>query len=343
MDPEFLSAFSLLHSKGIYEGQRSVSEKRVLNLTRSAYAGQQRYGTVTWSGDISANWETLHKQIAEGLSFVSSGCPYWTLDIGGFFVKDWMQWYGDGRYNTGTDDPEYRELYVRWFQYGTFLPMMRSHGTDFAREVWRFGNENSVEYQTLVDFIKLRYRLLPYIYSVAYEVMEKDGTMMRPLAADFMDDMKVRDINDQFMFGPAMMICPVYEKGCTSRKVYLPEKEIWYDFWTGKRVVSGWQTVDTPLSQIPVYVRGGSIIPMGPEIQYTGQVVDTPLDICVYPGADCTFTLYDDDGETYAYERGEYALRSITWDDAARTLRMAGEPFANGVYRCADWNTRIMG
>ena len=343
VDPEIMSAFSLLHSKGIYEGQRSVSEKRVLNLTRSAYAGQQRYGTVTWSGDISANWETLRKQIAEGLSFVSSGCPYWTLDIGGFFVKDWMQWYGDGHYNAGTDDPEYRELYVRWFQYGTFLPMMRSHGTDFAREVWRFGDEDSIEYKTLVDFIKLRYRLMPYIYSLAYDVTANDGTMMRPLEADFIHDIQVRSIEDQFMFGPAIMVCPVYEKGCKSRKVYLPEGETWYDFWTGKQVASGWQDAQTPFERIPVYVRGGSIIPMGPDVQYTGQVVEEPLDIYVYPGRDCEFTLYDDDGETYAYEKGEYSLRHITWNEATKTLQMDGQPYEKGVYRCAAWNTKIMG
>lgn len=340
-DPEIMAAYSLLHSMGMYEGQRSVSDRRVLNLTRSSYAGQQRYGTFTWSGDISANWETLHKQIAEGLSFVSSGCPYWTLDIGGFFVKDWMQWYGDGHYNEGTADPAYRELYVRWFEYGAFLPMMRSHGTDFAREVWRFGEPGSREYEALCEAIRLRYRLLPYIYSLAYRVSAEDYTMMRPLAADFADDPRAIAIDDQFMFGPSLMVCPVYEPGATSRRVYLPEGRIWYDFYTGRVVPCGEQTVPAPFERIPVFVPGGSILPLGPVVQFSGERVESPLEIRVYAGRDAAFTLYDDDGETYACEQGTYGLRTLNWNDTERKLGISGAPYADGIYRCPDLRTQI--
>jgi len=342
LDARCLSAYSLQHSRGIYEGQRSASHKRVLNLTRSSYAGQQRYGTITWSGDISANWETLHKQVAEGLSFVSSGCPYWTLDIGGFFVRDWMQWYGDGRYENGPDDPAYRELFLRWFQYGTFLPMMRVHGTDFAREIWRFGEKGDLVYDALVSFVALRYRLLPYLYSLAWRVTEEDYTMMRPLAADYPDDALAHWVEDQFMLGPALMVCPVVEPGATRRTVYLPNVSPWYDFWTGARVSGGMFEADTPLERLPLFVRGGSILPLGPVVQHTGVKVEEPLEVRVYPGADAEFTLYDDDGETYAYERGAFSKRTLHWSESERRLTVSGECFSGGIYACSQVHTIII-
>lgn len=343
LDPEYMAAYSLEHSKGMYEGQRGASEKRVLNLTRSSYAGQQRYGTVTWSGDISANWRTFEQQIAEGLSFVSSGCPYWTFDIGGFFVKQWRQWFGDGDYENGNADEGYRELFLRWFECGAFLPMFRAHGTDFPREVWQFGEKGELIYDSLVSFIELRYRLLPYIYSLAYAVTVHDQSMMRPVAADFPHDARANVIKDQFLLGSALMICPICHAGETLRSVYLPKDEIWYDFWTGKCVASGEFTAEAPLSRIPVYVRGGSIIPMGPVVQHSGTVIDTPLEIRVYPGHDANFELYDDDGETYAYERGEFGIRTLRWDDAKKALSVEGDIFPGGIYQNKQFVTVVAG
>lgn len=343
IDPEYVCAYSLLHCRGIYEGQRRASEKRVLNLTRSSYAGQQRYGAFTWSGDISANWTTLRKQIAEGLSFTSSGCPYWTLDIGGFFVRDWKQWYGDGHYDKGPEDDEYRELFVRWFQYGAFLPMFRVHGTDFPREIWRFGEKGEPVYDTLVKFIRLRYRLLPYLYSLAHRVTKDDYTFMRPVAADFPKDEKAAGVDDQFMFGPWLMICPVYEKGAHSRKVYLPEDEKWYDFWTGMPVVAGNLPVEAPLDRIPVFVRAGAILPMGPVVQHTGEKVAVPLELHIFPGKSSSFILYDDDGETYAYERGAYSERVLHWNDASGELLAEGGTFEGGIYGSSTFKIIIKG
>ena len=211
LDPEFINAYSLLHSQGIYEGQRRTStDKRVLNLTRSAYAGQQRYGTITWSGDVSATWDTLRRQIADGLNFCATGLPYWTVDIGAFFVKnDPELWFWNGDFDLGVEDMGYRELYVRWFQYAVFLPMFRSHGTDTPREVWHFGEPGEVVYDTLVKFLRLRYRLIPYIYSLAGMVTHEDYTMMRALPFDFRRDPETYDIGDQFMFGPALLVNPI--------------------------------------------------------------------------------------------------------------------------------------
>jgi alpha-D-xyloside xylohydrolase len=343
IDPEYVCSYSLLHCKGIYEGQRSVSDKRVLNLTRSSYAGQQRYGTFTWSGDISANWKTLHRQIAEGLSFTSSGCPYWTLDIGGFFVKNWKQWYGDGHYNKGPADDEYRELFLRWFQYGAFLPMFRVHGTDFPREIWQFGDKGDTVYDTLVEFICLRYRLLPYLYSLAHMVTKEDYTFMRAVAVDFPTDEKACVVDDQFMLGPWLMVCPVYEQGVRSRKVYLPKMENWYSFWSGKAVRSGNIEAEAPLERIPIFVRAGAILPMGPVIQHTGEKVAAPLDFHIFPGKSSSFTLYDDDGETYAYERGAYSERVFNWNDITQELSVDGNTFDGGVYSSKEFKIIIEG
>lgn len=335
LDPEFVSVYSLLHSAGIYEGQRNATdEKRVVNLTRSGYAGQQRYSTITWSGDICAKWDVLRTQIAEGLNFCASGLPYWTTDIGAFFVDKKEQWFWDGDYPDGNADEGYRELYVRWFQFGAFLPMFRSHGTDTPREVWRFGEPGSVTYDTLVLFDRLRYRLLPYTYSQAWAV-HNGGTLVRMLPFDFRDDPAAHEVADQFMFGPAMMVCPVatpmyYGPGSAqldgipkTRRVYLPKGTDWYDFWTGERLEGGRNIqADAGLETMPIYVRAGSIIPMGPIVNHTGEGLDQPLEIRVYPGGDASFLYYEDAGDGYGYESGEYATTSIDWREEGSRLEI---------------------
>ena len=331
LDPEYISAYSLLHSEGIYAGQRATtSHKRVVNLTRSGYAGQQRYGTITWSGDICAKWEVLRRQIPEGLNFCASGLPYWTVDIGAFFVDRKEQWFWDGDYPGGCDDEGYRELYVRWFQYATFLPMFRSHGTDTPREVWRFGEPGSITYDTLVKFDNLRYRLIPYIYSQAWRITSSGGTLMKMLAFDFREDENVYDIDDQYMFGPSILVCPVTEsmtslnKGNRTRSVYLPGECGWYDFWTGSRLGGG-STIaaDAPLDRMPLYVREGSIITMGPVVQHTGHGLTGPIEVRVYPGADAACILYDDAGDGYGYESGECCEMLLTWNDSEKALSIS--------------------
>lgn len=336
LDPQYINAYSLQHSKGIYEGQRNTtSEKRVVNLTRSAYAGQQRYGTITWSGDISANWETLKKQIPGGLNFCASGLPYWTVDIGAFFVKKGEQWFWDGDYENGCDDLGYRELYVRWFQYGAFLPMFRSHGTDTPREVWRFGEPGSMFYDTLVKFDHLRYRLLPYIYSIAASVTLNDYTIMRALPFDFRNDKNTYNIDDQYMFGPSIMVCPVtkpmyYSKGSVpvegaekSRQVYLPEGCDWYDFWTGE-CYKGGQTIKAaaPLDIMPLFIRSGSVIPLGPFVQYSSEKPGAAIELRVYGEANGEFMLYEDEGDGYAYEENKYSVTVINWDGKENRIRI---------------------
>jgi alpha-D-xyloside xylohydrolase len=335
LDPEYINAYSLVHSKGIYEGQRKTStDKRVINLTRSAYAGQHRYGTITWSGDISASWKTLRNQIPAGMNFCVTGSPYWTLDIGGFFVKNKPElWFWSGDYEDGLDDLGYRELYVRWFQYGAFLPIFRSHGTDIAREIWRFGDPGTPFYDAMVKFLRLRYRLMPYIYSVIGMVTHEDYTLMRALTFDFRHDPKTYNIEDQFMFGPALMVCPVtqpmyYAAGSESledvekvRSVYLPAGSDWYDYWTGEFYLGG-QTIiaPAPLNQIPLYARAGSIIPMGPDIQYSDEQPHAPLGLHIYPGQDGHFTLYEDEGDNYNYEQGAFTKIPIRWQEDHQRL-----------------------
>ncbi|MFB6151461.1 MAG: TIM-barrel domain-containing protein [Haloarculaceae archaeon] len=336
IDPEYVNAYSLLHSKGMYEGQRSVTdEKRVVNLTRSSYPGQQRYGAITWSGDIEATWDRFEKQIADGLQFTATGNPKWTLDVGGFFVDDAPQWFINGDYPEGHEDMGYRELYTRWFQFGTFLPMFRSHGTHTPREVWRFGEPGDRFYDTLVKFDELRYRLLPYIYSLAGRETHRDYTMYRHLAFDFRADERVHDVADQFTFGPALMVCPVtdpmyygpgsepIEGAAKAREVYLPAGTDWFDFWTGKRYDGG-QTVlaDAPLEKVPLFVPAGSILPMGPVQQHTGEKPDAPWQVRVYPGGDGKFDLYEDAGDGYDYEDGQFAWTPLEWDDSEGRLRV---------------------
>lgn len=346
LDPALANLYAKAHAQGIYENQRAVkSEQRVLNLTRSGSAGSQKYGTVLWSGDTSATWETFRNQIAEGLNFCMSGLPYWTLDIGGFFiVKDAWQnrgcgcnnnpnplWFWQGDYDDGVNDLAYRELYVRWLEYGTFLPMFRSHGTDAPREIWNFGEPDSMFYDAIKKFICLRYRLMPYIYSMAGRVSYDNYTIMRSLLFDFSYDPTVKQIYDEFMFGEAILVCPVTEPmyyEAESRKIdkektrtcYLPSGVDWYDFWSDK-VYRGGQTViaNAPLDQIPLFVRAGAIIPMESTVlQYAQQVTDAPLEFHVYPGSDGNTVFYEDSGDGYEYETGKCNHIPLRWDDKKR-------------------------
>jgi alpha-D-xyloside xylohydrolase len=335
LDPEYINAYSLLHSQGIYEGQRAAtSRKRVVNLTRSAYAGQHRYATITWSGDIVASWEMLRRQIPAGLNFCLTGSPYWTLDIGGFFVQRKPDlWFWSGDYNLGVDDLGYRELYVRWFQYAAFLPMFRAHGTDTPREIWRFGEPGDVMYDTLVKFLRLRYRLMPYMYSLAGMVTHAHYTMLRALPFDFRHDANTYAIADQFMFGPALLVNPVtrpmyygvgsreLEDISKTRPVYLPTGSDWYDFWTLQRYAGG-QTLMAyaALDTMPLYVRTGSIVPVGPDVHYTDERPEATIELRIFPGQDGSFTFYEDEGDNYNYEHGAFATTVMRWDDTRRQL-----------------------
>jgi len=302
----YLNAYSLMTTKAVYEGQRSISDKRVVILTRSSFIGQQRYSAITWSGDIFHDWGTLREQISAGLNFSISGVPYWTTDIGGFF--------------SGNPETEaYREVFIRWFQWGAFCPIFRVHGTTYAKEPWRFGSEAE---KILGEYIKLRYRLLPYIYSIAHMVSSDGYTMMRPLVMDFREDPRVLDIDDQYMFGPAFMVSPVTLPKTPSRKIYLPETPGgWYDFWTAKRIEGG-QMIDTPtpLDTLPLHVKAGSIVPMGPSLQYVGENPLDPIELRIYQGANGIFTIYEDDGKTYRYEKEEYSLIPIEWREKEKRL-----------------------
>jgi alpha-D-xyloside xylohydrolase len=310
-----LNAYSLVNSQGIYEGQRDkVPNQRVFILTRSAFAGQQRYASATWSGDITSTWTAFKKQIPGGLSFSLSGIPYWTVDSGGFAVPP--------RFTGGQNAAEWAELNTRWFEYATFLPLLRVHGQAPVREMWEFGGTSSTAYQAMLKFDRLRYRLLPYVYSLAGAATHRNGTMLRPLAMDFRGDAAALDVRDQFMFGPAFLVSPVTSYQATSRSVYLPATPgDWYDFWTGATALGGGSRMSSaPLDVIPVHVRAGSIVPFGPEITYTSEKPADPVTLFVYGGADGAFELYEDDGETYGYETGEFSRVLFTWNDQTSTL-----------------------
>jgi alpha-D-xyloside xylohydrolase len=325
----YLNSYPLMTTQGVYENQRRTRpDKRVVILTRSAFAGQQRAAAAVWSGDILANWEVLRRQIPAALNFCLSGLPYWTMDIGGFFTN---AEYG---YPRGVKDPAYRELYVRWFQFGAFCPIFRSHGTDTPREVWRFGEPGSWAYDALVRFDHLRYRLLPYIYSVAWKVTSENDTMMRALAMDFPDDLKARKPDDEYMFGPALLAAPVTQemyhlrgrpedevKEEGRREVYLPNGVDWFDFWTGERSVGGRRiSAPAPIDIMPVFVRAGSILPLGPFLQYSTEKPADPIELRVYRGADGSFVLYEDENDNTNYERGQYALIPLEWNEGTQTL-----------------------
>lgn len=364
LDAEKANAYALVHAQGIYENQRRTRENmRVLNLTRSGYASGQKYAAMLWSGDITASWDVMRRQIAEGLNMAMSGYPYWTLDIGGFFTvgKKWQnrgcscntdptgRWFWKGRYDEGVHDKGFCELYTRWIQMGCFLPMFRSHGTDTPREIWNFGSKGTMFYDAIEKYIKLRYRLMPYIYSLAGDVVLRNGTIMRSLLFDFSDDKRAADMATQFMFGRSLLVCPVlqpmyYEAESTpldeekTWKVYLPADTLWYDFYTGVCYDGGQEILaDAPLDTMPLYVRAGSVIPMTSGLQYAMEKNDAPLELHVYPGADGTFTLYDDAGNDYAYEQGEYAQIPLHYDEAAGTLTI-GE--RTGSYRGMEGQIR---
>lgn len=300
------NAYPLYHTTGVFEGhRRDFPDRRPVILTRSAWAGQQRNGAISWSGDIHGDWETFRRQIAGGLNFVASGLPYWNTDIGGFFAGD-------------PKDTAYGELFTRWFEYGAFTPMFRVHGTGKSKEMWQFSSEVQ---PVLLRYDRLRYRLLPYIYSLSWQVSSQGGTMMRPLVFDFGGDRDALDIADQYMFGPAMMVAPVTRKGARERMVYLPGTSDWYDFWSGKR----WKAkrsiaVSAPLDTLPLFVRAGTILPLGPVVGYADAQKGQPIELRVYRGADGDFTLYDDSGDGWGYEKGGRAAIIIHWNDATGTL-----------------------
>lgn len=313
-----LNAYSLMNSAGVYEGQRAAAPgQRVFILTRSGFAGQQRYGAATWSGDSSSTWTAMRKQIPAGLGFSVSGLPYWTMDVGGFSVPARFSDAGA----KPADVDEWRELNARWFEFGAFAPLLRVHGQFPYREMWELGGESSPAYGAELRFDRLRYRLLPYLYSLAGAVTLDGATIMRPLVMDFPDDARARDISDQYMFGPALLVNPVTAYKARSRPVYLPGGDVWYDFWTGAALRPGQiPEAAAPLDEIPLYVRAGSIIPLGPELQYTSQKAPDPITLLVYAGRSASFSLYEDDGVSYAYEHGQYSRIRIDWDDAAGTL-----------------------
>ena len=366
------NAFPLETVRGIYESQRALqssnsemvksSNKRVFIMTRSSFAGQQHYGSNMWSGDVNSSWDMLRKQVPAGLSFTMTGNPNFNTDIGGFFC---------GSYNThgrgsAPKNPQFQELYVRWMQYGLFCPVFRSHGADAPREIWQFGKKGEPVYDAIEKQIRLRYRLIPYLYSTAWQVTSNNDSYMRPLFADFAADRRTWDMTDEFLFGRSILAAPIVDPQYTEEKIirtdamtgwdkntegaegtegaksgidftatktvtkYLPGKQIvngksvnckWYDFWTSRQYKGGQDvTLETSLDRVPMFVRAGSILPLGPEMQYVGEKPWDNLELRVYPGADGNFMLYEDEGDGYNYEKGIYSTIPMTWNDKQRTL-----------------------
>jgi len=348
------NAFPLETVRGVYESQRKDdpnSPKRVFIMTRSAFAGQQHYGSNMWSGDVNSSWDMLRKQVPAGLSFSLTGNPNFNTDIGGFFCNA----YNTRGPGSAPRNPQFQELYVRWMQYGLFCPVFRSHGADAPREIWQFGQKGEPVYDAIEKQIRLRYRLIPYLYSTAWQVTSNNESYLRPLFSDFAQDRKVWDIADEFMFGRSILACPILDPQYTEEKIvrtdamtgwdrketsgqksevrdvnwmesktatkYLPKGAVWYDFWTGKTYKGGQTvTLSTSLDRVPMFVRAGSILPLGPEMQYVGEKSWDNLEIRVYPGANGSFTLYEDEGDNYNYENGYYATITFTWNDKARQL-----------------------
>ena len=340
------NAFPLASVSGVYDNQRALDDgHRITILTRSGFLGQQRYAANVWSGDVLSSWDMLRKQVPAGLNFSMLGMPHWNSDLGGFFA--WL--YNNDSEASGTRNPLYHELYVRWLQFGIFTPMMRSHGTSISREFFEYGKPGEPVYDALVDAVKLRYRILPYTYSLAWDVTNNQGTFMRPLIMDFPDDPKALDNAREYMYGDAFLVAPVLNAQYTtelaekdspekkakaladaanvdftqpkSMEVYLPAGAKWYNYWTNE-LLDGGRTVDvaTEFSKIPLFVRAGSIVVNGPEVQYTTEKPWDNLTVAVYPGADADFTLYEDAGDGYKYESGEYTEIPMKWNDRKRTL-----------------------
>lgn len=344
------NAFPLMAVGGVAENQRATSsDKRVFILTRSAFAGQQRYGANTWSGDVNSSWQSLRNQIPAGLNFSMSAIPYWNTDIGGFFAGAYNKGWNDG---SGEKNPAFQELYVRWLQFGAFTPMMRSHGTDVPREIYNFGKKGEPIYDAIAKMINLRYSLLPYIYSAAWDITNKQSTMMRALVMDF-DDKKVRDMNNEYMFGKSILVAPIVNAQYTpetvvktdensgwnkddkkdgkelavdftqqkSSKAYLPARTSWFDFWSNQKYDGGQGvTLTTTIDKIPLFIKAGSIVPFGPNVQFATEKKWDHLEIRVYPGANAEFTLYEDENDNYNYEKGAFSTIKFTWNDAKKTL-----------------------
>ena len=305
---EFTNVFPFLHTLGVQEHWKAQDpNKRVFLLTRSAFLGQQRVGATVWSGDVYGTYWGLNHQLPAGLNFALSGYPYWTTDIGGYWPP----------HDDPLADPAFQELYARWFEYGTFCPIFRTHGHRPHNELWSFDKVEPI----LVSYDKLRYRLMPYIYSLAWKVTSEDYTIQRPLVMDWRTDPKTWNRGDQFMFGPAILVNPVLKADATRRSVYLPAAGAWYDFWSGQSFKGGQEIeADAPLDRMPLFVRAGSIVPMGPQIEYATQNPEGPIELRIYRGADGEFDLYEDAGDGYGYERGQHSLIPLRWDDDSSTL-----------------------
>jgi len=346
------NAFPLETVRGVYEAQRKESsDKRVFIMTRSSFAGQQHYGSNMWSGDVASSWDMLRKQVPAGLNYTLTGNPNFNTDIGGFFCNS----YNTRGPGSAPRNPQFQELYVRWMQYGLFCPVFRSHGADAPREIWQFGKKGESVYDAIEKTIRLRYRLIPYIYSMAWQVTSNNESYLRPLFSDFATDKRVWNMPDEFMFGRSILAAPIVEAQYTEEKIikedamtgwdrkdvrskmddgrsvdwgttkttvkYLPKGTYWYDFWTGARLKGGQEvSLQTTFDRVPMFVRAGSILPLGPEMQYVGEKAWDNLELRVYPGADATFTLYEDEGDNYNYERGVYTTIPMTWNDRTRTL-----------------------
>ena len=338
MDPGKISLYSLYHSMGIYQGQRKETEKkRVLNLTRSSWAGQHRYATVTWSGDVSSTWEVLRRQVPEGLNFMATGEAWWSTDAGGFFPTDFGgAWFGAGDFQDGANDPGFRELFVRWMQFAAFLPMMRAHGTGTPREIWRFGEKGDSWYDALEKIIRLRSRMVPLWYSLAARYAFSGLPPVRPIALAFPQDLRLRQIDDEMLLGSGILVKPVTHpmeylpKGkkmdpVDDREcVYLPAGSNWYAFESGERFEGGQTvTVHAPIDTVPLFIREGTVLMLGPVKQYTDEKTEEPLTITVYPGQDGCFTWYEDEGDGYGYEKGEWAKVLIAWKENEGALTLS--------------------
>jgi alpha-D-xyloside xylohydrolase len=303
----YVNVFPLMDTGAVYDGQRSASDKkRVYILSRSAFSGEQRNSVTAWSGDINSDFFSYRRQIPAGLNFALSGIPYWTTDIGGFVFGS-------------PTDPAFRELFVRWFQFGTFSPVLRVHGTrnPDENELWSYGPDAQ---KILVNFDTLRYRMLPYIYSLAWKTTSEGYTPMRPLVMDFRTDERAQNIGDQFMFGPAFLVSPVTEPAATTRQLYLPDAK-WYDFWSGAPVAGGrMMAAPAPIDRLPLYIRAGSILPLGPDMEWSTEKPADPIELRIYPGADGDFTLYEDENDNYNYEKGAHAIIPMHWDSEKSTL-----------------------
>ena len=326
---QYFNVYPLFHTGALYDGfRRDKPEQRALILSRDAYLGAQRNGTIFWSSDIYPTWDTFRRQIPTGLDLAASGLAYWSNDTGGWQYLPAVHHPAhpplldpsDARDNVGGYD-DYPELYTRWFQYGTFLPIFRTHGSRVANEVWSYGKQAE---PILEKYLRLRYQLMPYIYSLGYQTWLTGAPFMRALPLDFPNDPNVTDMRDEYMFGPAFLVAPVTEQGATSRQVYLPGGTDWYNYWTNERVKGGQTiTVQAPIDTIPLFVRAGSIVPLGSAVESTHDH-QSIAQVKVYPGANGEFTLYNDDGQTYAYEKGDHQITKLHWDDATQKLTQTG-------------------